>query len=87
MTAFLRVASRVEAAVTAYKSVEGFADKQEWETAFKQERVSAHLHGVLIATFEIGYCHSRTPKLAQERGCLPPLAPYFARAFNSSRER
>jgi hypothetical protein len=54
MTEFLRIASRVEAAVTAYNSVRDFADKQEWETMFRQERVSAHLHGVLVATFEIG---------------------------------
>jgi hypothetical protein len=87
MTAFLPIASRVEAAVTAYKSIQDFADKQEWETAFKRERVSAHLHGVSIATFEIGYCHLRATTLSQEWGFLPPLAPYFGRTFNSSRER
>jgi hypothetical protein len=53
MAALLRIASGVEAAVTAYNSVRDFANKQEWQRMFTRERVSAHLHGVLIATFEI----------------------------------
>ena len=61
MTALLRIASRIEAAVTAYKSVQSFTDRDEWKPMFKREQVSAHLHGVLIATFEIEKCHSGTP--------------------------
>ena len=58
MTELLRIASKIEAAVTAYKYVKDFADRQEWKKMFEREQVSAHLHGVSIATFEIEKCHS-----------------------------
>jgi len=43
MSAFLQIASRVEAAVEAYKSVKEIADKQEWRANFEGEFVSVHL--------------------------------------------
>jgi hypothetical protein len=58
MTTLLCIASRIEAAVTAYKSIQSFADKDEWKAKFKRELVSAHLHGVSTATFEIEKCHA-----------------------------
>jgi len=42
----LQIASRVEAAVGAYNSVQDIADKQEWKAEFKKELVSVHLHCV-----------------------------------------
>ena len=38
-----QIASRVEAAVEAYISVQGFADKEEWKSEFIREFVSDHL--------------------------------------------
>jgi hypothetical protein len=40
--ALLQIASRVEAAAEAYLSVRDFANEEEWETRFKEERVSVH---------------------------------------------
>lgn len=48
MTTLLQIASRVEAAVQAYISVQGIMDREEWKEHFKVEMVSAHIHGVLI---------------------------------------
>jgi hypothetical protein len=48
MSTFLHIASRVEAAAAAYISVRDFTDSQEWREKFKREKVSTHLHGVLI---------------------------------------
>jgi hypothetical protein len=48
MPTFLQIASRVEAAVAAYISVRDFSDSQEWREKFNGEKVSTHLHGVLI---------------------------------------
>jgi hypothetical protein len=58
MTELLRIASKIEAAVTAYKSIQGITDRQEWKKKFEREQVSTHIHGVSIATFEIEKCHS-----------------------------
>jgi len=46
MSNILHIASRVEAAVAAYKSVQEFTDRQEWKDRLKEEFVSIHLHGV-----------------------------------------
>jgi hypothetical protein len=43
MSVFLQIASRVEAAVEAYKSVKTFANKQEWRAKFEGEFVSVDL--------------------------------------------
>jgi hypothetical protein len=48
MTELLKIASKVEAAVQAYISVQGIADRQEWKERFRGELVGAHIHGVLI---------------------------------------
>jgi hypothetical protein len=49
MSPLLQIASRVEAAVEAYTSVQDLVDAQEWRERFREEKVSVHLHGVLIA--------------------------------------
>jgi len=49
MTAFLQIASRVEAAIGAYNSVQNFTDSAKWKERFNEELVSVHLHGVLNA--------------------------------------
>ena len=43
-TLFLKIASKVEAAMEAYNSVQGFANRAEWEKELKKEFVSAHVH-------------------------------------------
>jgi hypothetical protein len=43
MSVFLQIASRVEAAVGAYKSVKNIANKQEWRAKFEGEFISVHL--------------------------------------------
>jgi len=45
MSNFLRIASRIEAAVASYVSVQKFADTQQWKQKFQDEFVSVHLHG------------------------------------------
>jgi hypothetical protein len=45
MSNLLRIASRVEAAVAAYVSVQEFADTQQWKQKFRDEFVRVHLHG------------------------------------------
>jgi hypothetical protein len=60
MTTLLQVASRVEAAVQAYISVQalqGFAGGQEWKENFMRELVSAHIRGVLIRSLYISNRH------------------------------
>ncbi len=42
MSNLLQIASRVEAAVGAYNSVQGIVDKQEWKAEFSRELVSVH---------------------------------------------
>ncbi len=42
MSNLLQIASRVEAAVGAYNSVQGIVDKQEWKVEFSRELVSVH---------------------------------------------
>jgi|HubBroStandDraft_5_1064220.scaffolds.fasta_scaffold106100_1 hypothetical protein len=49
MDNLLKMASKVEAAVQAYVSVQDFADREEWKNYFAEEFVSGHLHGVFIA--------------------------------------
>ena len=49
MSAFLQIASRVEAAVGAYNSVRNFTDLAQWKEKFNEELVSVHLHSVLNA--------------------------------------
>jgi len=44
MSPFLKIASRVEAAIEAYTSIRDFADEQVWKESFKKELVSVHLH-------------------------------------------
>jgi hypothetical protein len=57
MSTFLKIASRVEAAVEAYISVKDFANTEEWKENFKGEMVSPHLHGVFNhSIFEIEKC-------------------------------
>jgi hypothetical protein len=51
MASLLPFASRVEAAAEAYRSVQGFADKQEWKAKFRVEMVSTHLYGIFSASF------------------------------------
>jgi len=46
MPTFLKIASRVEAAIEAYISVRDFADREEWKGKFRGEMVSPHLHGI-----------------------------------------
>jgi hypothetical protein len=49
MTTLLQAASRVEAAVQAYISVQalqGFTGGQEWKENFTRELVGAHIRGV-----------------------------------------
>ena len=46
METVLQIASRVEAAMEAYNSIQDVADKQEWKVKFKEELVSVHLHSV-----------------------------------------
>ena len=59
MSAFLKIASRVEAAVEAYNSVWYIADRDEWKGKFKGELVSPCLHGIFNhPTFEIEKCDS-----------------------------
>jgi hypothetical protein len=41
MSTFIKIASRVEAAVAAYTSVRDFADKEKWKVEFQKELVSA----------------------------------------------
>jgi hypothetical protein len=48
MPTLLETASRVEAAVEAYKSVRDFTIRDAWKANFIRENVSPHLHGVLI---------------------------------------
>lgn len=48
MSTLLEIAARVEAAAEAYKSIQGFADSEEWGEKLKRENVSFHLHGVSI---------------------------------------
>jgi hypothetical protein len=50
MSSLNHIASRVEAAVEAYISVQDFADEQEWREKFAAEMASVHLHGV--STFD-----------------------------------
>jgi len=45
MSPFLKIASRVEAAIEAYTSVHDFADEQVWKEGFKKELVIVHLYG------------------------------------------
>jgi hypothetical protein len=46
METVLQIASRVEAAMEAYNSIQDVADKQEWKAKFKEELVSVHLRSV-----------------------------------------
>lgn len=49
MSVLLQIASRVEAAVTAYisiKDLNGFTDHEKWEVEFKKEFVSVHLQRI-----------------------------------------
>lgn len=48
METLLQIASRVEAAMEVYNSIQEIADadKQEWEAGFKDELVSVHLRCV-----------------------------------------
>jgi hypothetical protein len=49
MSAFLEIASRVEAAATAYTSVKGlngFTDHEKWRAEFNREFVRVHFRGV-----------------------------------------
>jgi hypothetical protein len=48
MPTLLETASRVEAAVEAYKSVRDFTNREAWKENFIRESVSAHLHCILI---------------------------------------
>src|SRR6266699_2111642 len=43
MTTLLQIASKVEAAMKAYITVQDFADKEEWKEKFQGEMVSSHL--------------------------------------------
>jgi len=45
MSNFLWFASRIEAAVDSYVSVQKFADTQQWKQKFQDEFISVHLHG------------------------------------------
>jgi hypothetical protein len=59
MSVFLQIASRVEAAVEAYRSVRDIADREQWVEEFKKEFVSPHLHGIFNhSTFQIDKCLS-----------------------------
>ncbi len=59
MSVFLQIASRVEAAVEAYKSVRDITDREQWVEEFKKEFVSPRLHGVFNhSTFQIDRCLS-----------------------------
>jgi hypothetical protein len=49
MSSLLHIASRIEAAVVSYVSVQDTADSTEWKHHFDQERVSV--------AFRHGYCH------------------------------
>jgi hypothetical protein len=53
MESLLPFASRVEAATEAYRSVQDFADKQEWRAKFRAEMVSTHLYGIFFGIFLI----------------------------------
>jgi len=46
MDALLQIASRIEAAVEAYKSVWDFSDSSEWKKNFAWEMVGAHLYSI-----------------------------------------
>jgi len=46
MTTLLQIASKVEAAMKAYITVQDFADRGEWKEKFQGEMISPHLHGV-----------------------------------------
>ena len=46
MSSLLTIASRVEAAVGAYTSVQDFADKELWKAGFERELVCTHLHDI-----------------------------------------
>jgi len=46
MSSLLTIASRVEAAVGDYTSVQDFADKELWKAGFERELVCTHLHDI-----------------------------------------
>jgi hypothetical protein len=48
MSAFLKIASRVEAAAAAYisvKDLDGFTDHETWRAEFNREFVRVHVRG------------------------------------------
>jgi hypothetical protein len=51
MSTFLQIASRVEAAVEAYISVQDFSDREAWKEMLQREKVSAHLRGISITVY------------------------------------
>ena len=51
MSTLLRIAARVEAAVEAYNSIRGFANKTLWKAGFEREMVCTHAHGAYDASF------------------------------------
>ena len=53
MTTLLDMASRVEAAVQAYISIQGFADRQVWKENFRKELVSVIYTAFDHSTFDI----------------------------------
>jgi hypothetical protein len=46
MPTLLEIASRVEASMEAYKSVQDFTERDVWKERFSQEKVSFHFRGV-----------------------------------------
>jgi hypothetical protein len=47
MSNLLQIASKVEAAVGAYNSIQDIADRQEWKAGFERELVSDHSYSIL----------------------------------------
>jgi hypothetical protein len=95
MTALLPIASRVEAAIQAYNSVQEFTNKPDWMKGLRRELVSTHLRGVFTRRFdrhyfEIESCQEKISR-ALQRGWAPKSSrssPHFGSAVDSAnRER
>jgi hypothetical protein len=75
----LQIASRVEAAVTAYNSVHEFSDRKVWKEKFQMEFVSVHVTPTFDhSTFQTGRSKSQISKIRQDAIIRSPSpTPHF----------